>query len=120
MLDKYQAKAPSLGIDPLGYGFTPFAYAAGQVLATAVTETKSLDNEVLAKYIHGHQFSTVAGEISFNEAGDWAKPRTVFTQFQDVQAGNLDQFRDTKKQPILWPKEYQTGTIIYPYSEAKK
>jgi branched-chain amino acid transport system substrate-binding protein len=30
MLDRYQAKAPSLGIDPLGYGFTPFAYAAGE------------------------------------------------------------------------------------------
>jgi branched-chain amino acid transport system substrate-binding protein len=116
----YGERAKGQQVDPFGYGFTPFAYAAGQVLATAVTETKSLDNEVLAKYIHGHQFSTVAGEISFNEAGDWAKPRTVFTQFQDVQAGNLDQFRDTKKQPILWPKEYQTGTIIYPYSEAKK
>ena len=33
MLDKYQAKAPALGIDPLGYGFTPFAHAAGQVFA---------------------------------------------------------------------------------------
>src|SRR6516162_7145808 len=42
MLEKYQAKAPSLGIDPLGYGFTPFAYAAGQVLAQAVEATKSL------------------------------------------------------------------------------
>jgi Periplasmic binding protein len=40
MLEKYQAKAPSLGIDPLGYGFTPFAYAAGQVLAQAVEATK--------------------------------------------------------------------------------
>jgi branched-chain amino acid transport system substrate-binding protein len=116
----YGEKAKGQQVDPFGYGFTPFAYAAGQVLATAVTETKSLDNEVLANYIHGHTFSTVAGEISFNEAGDWAKPRTVFTQFQDVQPGNLDQFSDTTKQPILWPKEYQTGAIIYPYSEARK
>ena len=116
----YGEKAKGQQVDPFGYGFTPFAYAAGQVLATAVTETKTLDNEVLANYIHGHTFNTVAGEISFNEAGDWAKPRTVFTQFQDVQPGNLDQFSDTTKQPILWPKEYQTGAIIYPYSEARK
>ena len=116
----YGEKAKGQQVDSFGYGFTPFAYAAGQVLAEAVTETKSLDNDVLAKYIHSHTFSTVAGEISFNDAGDWAKPRTVFTQFQDVQAGNLDQFRDTQKQPILWPKEYQTGSIIYPYSESRK
>ena len=41
MLDRYQAKAPALGIDPLGYGFTPFAYAAGEVLAQAVEATKA-------------------------------------------------------------------------------
>ena len=33
LLAKYQAKAPARGIDPLGYGYVPFAYAAGQVLA---------------------------------------------------------------------------------------
>jgi branched-chain amino acid transport system substrate-binding protein len=52
MLEKYQAKAPSLGIDPLGYGFTPFAYAAGQVVAQAVEATKSFDHDKLADYIH--------------------------------------------------------------------
>ena len=36
MLKKYQAKAPELKIDPLGHGFAPFGYAAGQVLAQAV------------------------------------------------------------------------------------
>jgi len=70
MLEKYQAKAPSLGIDPLGYGFTPFAYAAGQVLAQAVEATKSLDHDKLADYVHAHKFSTVAGEIAFGKDGD--------------------------------------------------
>jgi len=67
MLEKYQAKAPSLGIDPLGYGFAPFAYAAGQVVAQAVEATKSLDRDKLADYIHSHKFSTVAGEIAFRQ-----------------------------------------------------
>src|SRR5262249_1484856 len=77
MLEKYQAKAPSLGIDPLGYGFTPFAYAAGQVLAQAVEATKSLDHDKLADYVHAHKFSTVAGEIAFGKDGEWTKSRQL-------------------------------------------
>jgi branched-chain amino acid transport system substrate-binding protein len=120
MLDKYQAKAPSLGIDPLGYGFTPFAYAAGEVLAQAVEATKSLDHAKLADYIHSHSFSTVAGEIAFGKDGEWTKSRQFFTQFQGVVSNDLAQFRDTTHQVILWPPEYKTGDIIYPYPDAKK
>jgi branched-chain amino acid transport system substrate-binding protein len=119
MLDKYQAKAPALGIDPLGYGFTPFAYAAGQVLAQAVEGTKSLDHGKLADYIHANKFSTVAGEIAFGKDGEWTKSRQFFTQFQGVTGNDLAQFRDTTHQVILWPPEYKTGNIIYPYQDAK-
>jgi branched-chain amino acid transport system substrate-binding protein len=120
MLDKYQAKAPSLGIDPLGYGFTPFAYAAGEVLAQAVEATKSLDHAKLADYIHANKFSTVAGEISYGKDGEWTKSRQFFTQFQGVSGNDLGQFRDTAHQVIVWPAEFKTGTIIYPYQDAKK
>ena len=120
MLEKYQAKAPSLGIDPLGYGFTPFAYAAGQVVAQAVEATKSLDHDKLAHYIRSHKFSTVAGEIAFGKDGEWTKSRQFFTQFQGVSGNDLAQFRDTAHQVILWPPEYKTGNIIYPYQDAKK
>ena len=120
MLAKYQAKAPELKIDPLGYGFTPFAYAAGQVLAQAVEATKSLDHVKLAEYIHSHKFSTVAGEISYGKDGEWAKSRQFFTQFQGVSGNDLNQFRDTTHQVIVWPSEYKTGNLIYPYQDAKK
>ena len=73
----------------------------------------------IAKYIHGNKFSTVAGELAFGKDGEWAEPRTVFTQFQDVQANDAAQFSDGKKQPILWPEKYKTGTMIYPYSQPK-
>ncbi len=119
MLDKYQAKAPALGIDPLGYGFTPFAYAAGEVLAQAVEGTKSLDHSRLADYMHAHAFSTVAGEISFGKDGEWTKSRQFFTQFQGVSGNDLNQFREGAHQVILWPAEYKTGNLIYPYQEAK-
>ena len=120
LLSKYRAKAGGQQIDPFGYGFAPFGYAAGQILAQAVTETKSLDHDKIAKYVHATTFKTVAGEIAYNKQGDWTQPRTVFTQFQDVQPGNVEQFRDGGKQPILWPPQYKKGTMIYPYAEAKR
>ncbi len=120
LLEKYREKAKGQQIDPFGYGFAPFGYAAGQILAKAVTETKGLDHDKIAKYIHANKFSTVAGELAFGKDGEWAEPRTVFTQFQDVQPNDVAQFRDGKKQPILWPEKYKTGTMIYPYSEPKK
>jgi branched-chain amino acid transport system substrate-binding protein len=120
LLEKYQAKAPGLGIDPLGYGYIPFAYGAGEVLAQAVEATKSLDHAKLAEHIHAAKFSTVAGDIAFGKDGEWTKSRQFFTQFQGLTGNDLAQFRDTKHQVILWPDEYKTGSIIYPYQEAKK
>jgi branched-chain amino acid transport system substrate-binding protein len=120
VLKRYQEKAKGEKIDPFGYGFVPFGYAAGQVLAQAVAETKSLDHAKLADYIHSHTLHTVVGDIQYDKEGEWAKQRNVFTQFQNVAANNLDQFSNGSVQPILWPPEYKTGTMIYPYADAKK
>jgi branched-chain amino acid transport system substrate-binding protein len=119
LMTRYQAEAPKLKTDPLGYGFVPFGYAAGQVLAQAVAETKSLDHDKLAAYMHSHSFKTVAGEISFGADGEWAKARQLMTQFQNVEPNNLDQFKTGAKQPILWPPEYKSGNMIYPYEKAR-
>ena len=120
VLKRYQAKAAGEKIDPIGYAFVPFGYAAGQVLAQAVETTRSLDQAKLADYIHRHSFYTVVGEINYTSDGAWAQPRTLFTQFQNVAAGNIDQFRDGSVQPILWPPQYKSGSLIYPYATAKK
>jgi branched-chain amino acid transport system substrate-binding protein len=119
-LKRYSAKAVAAGIDPLGFAWGPFAYAAGQTLAQAVTETKSLDHDKLADYMHKASFKTVAGDFSFAKDGEWSKSRQLWTQFQNVQPSNVDQFRDGKKQPILWPAELKTGNMIYPYADARK
>jgi branched-chain amino acid transport system substrate-binding protein len=120
LLKKYQAKAPGLGLDPLGYSFVPFAYAAGQTLAAAVQATKSLDHDQLAAYIRDHEIQTVVGNVTFGKDGEWAKPRMVFTQFQNVTGNAAEQFRDGSKEVILWPEALRTGNIVYPYSDAKK
>jgi len=120
MMRKYQAKAPERGIDPLGYGFAPFAYAAGQLVAKAVEETKSLDDGKLAEYLHKHTVDTVIGPMSFGADGEWSKARMLFTQFQGVTGNDLGQFKDPKREVILWPAEYQKGELIYPYGAARK
>jgi branched-chain amino acid transport system substrate-binding protein len=120
VLKRYREKAKGQKIDPFGYGFVPFGYAAGQVLAQAVEGAKTLDNKKLADYVHGHTFHTVVGDISYTAGGTWSAPRTLFSQFQNVAPHSLEQWSNDKVQPILWPPKYKTGSLIYPYANAKK
>lgn len=101
MLAKYQERAVGQGVDPPGFGFPPFAYAAGQVLAAAVQETNSLNHELIAGYIRSHIFKTVAGDSAFGKDGEWATARMVFTQFRNVAQNDVNQFRDMSKDAIL-------------------
>jgi branched-chain amino acid transport system substrate-binding protein len=120
VLAKYQAIAKEQKIDPMGWAFAPIGYAAGQVLGEAVEGAKTLDQVKLAAYMRGHTFSTVVGSIKFGKDGEWAKSRVFFTQFQHVTGNTMDQFKDTTHEVIVWPKEYKTGNLIYPYADAKK
>ena len=117
-LTRYGERAVAARIDPFGFAWGPFAYSAGQVLAQAVTETKSLDHDKLAEYMHRASFKTVSGDFSFGKDGEWSKSRMVWTQVQNAQPNNLDQFRDGTAQPIVWPPEAETATLIYPYGES--
>ena len=58
---RYQAKARQANVDPLGFYLPPFDYAIGEMLAQAVTATRSLDHKVLAKYIREHEMKTIVG-----------------------------------------------------------
>ena len=120
VLAKYRTAAKPQGIDPLGWAFPPLSYAAGQVLAQAVEGAKSLDHKAIADYMRSHTFHTVVGDITFGKDGEWVKSRVVFTQFQNVTGNTLDQFVDTTREVVVWPKEYKSGDLIYPYAKAKQ
>ncbi|HTV36591.1 MAG TPA: amino acid ABC transporter substrate-binding protein [Xanthobacteraceae bacterium] len=120
VLARYRAVAEREHIDPIGWAFPPLSYAAGQVLQEAVEGTNSLDQVKLAAYMHTHEFSTVVGNIRFGEDGEWTKSRVVFTQFQHVAGHSLDEFKDTTHEVVVWPEEYKSGSMIYPYADAKK
>ena len=80
LLKKYQARAKAAGTDPLGYYMPVWAYADLQVLGEAIAATKSLNDDVLADYMHKATFKTVVGEVQFNEQGEWTKERTLAAQ----------------------------------------
>jgi branched-chain amino acid transport system substrate-binding protein len=119
-LKKYQARAGSEGVDPLGYYLPPFAYANLQVLQAAVEGTKSLDQDKLADWLRKNTIKTIVGDISFGSNGEWKEARVLQIQFHDVKGSDLDQWKTDEKQTILWPDKYATGKTIYPYADAKK
>ncbi len=119
-LKKYQAKAASAGVDPLGYYLPPFAYANLQALAAAVESTKSLDQDKIADFLRGNTVKTIVGDIKWGPNGEWAEARVLAVQFHDVTGSDLEQFRDDSKQTILWPPQFATGKVVYPYADAKK
>ena len=117
-LEEYQKRAPGLGIDPLGFTYPPYAYAAGQILAKAVSETRSFDDAKLADYIRNNAIDTVIGSMSFGADGEWKTPRIIYAQFQNVRGNDIGQFKDMSRQIVVWPHELKTGSLIYPYAQA--
>jgi branched-chain amino acid transport system substrate-binding protein len=116
-LKKYQAAAKGKKIDPLGHYLPPYAYAYLEVLAQAVNAVGSLDQNKIGKYIHDNTFKTVVGPVKFGANGEWAKTRVLQIQFRDVQANNLAQFNGPGKRVVLYPEEWKSGSIVYPYKK---
>jgi len=119
LMKKYQARAASEGVDPLGYYMAPQAYAQFQVLAQAITATKTLNDDKLADYIRTNTFKTVLGDVKFGKGGEWAEGRVLQVQFQNIKGNDVDQFKDVKTQVVVSPKDYVSGTAVYPYEKAK-
>jgi len=120
LLAKYQERAKGQGIDPFGFNFAPFGYAAMQVIAEAVEGTKSLDQDKIGEYLHSHTVHTVVGDIAYGPDGEWTKARVLVSQFQGVTGHDADEWKQLGRQVILWPPEYKSGDMIYPYTDVSK
>jgi len=118
MMEEYQKRASGLGIDPLGFTYPPYAYAAGQILAKAVSATNSLADDTLAAYLRQTTFDTIIGPISFGPDGEWTKPRIICIQFQGISGGDLEQFKDWSHQVVVYPRDYKSGNLLYPFEKA--
>jgi branched-chain amino acid transport system substrate-binding protein len=118
-LKKYQAKAAGAGVDLLGYYLPPFGYAIMQVVEQAVKATGGTDDGKLAEYARKNTFKTIVGDLKFNAEGEWEVAQVLAVQFQGVSGNGVDQFKDPKTEVILFPKQYKTGNIVYPYDPTK-
>jgi branched-chain amino acid transport system substrate-binding protein len=116
---RYQDKARQANVDPLGFYLPPYDYAIGEMLAQAVTATRSLDHKVLAKYIREHDMKTIVGSIRYGPTGEWAHPRIIYVQFRGIADKDLDQFRSAGKQVIVAPDAFKTGEPI-PFNQVRK
>jgi branched-chain amino acid transport system substrate-binding protein len=98
----------------------PLVYATWQVLEQAIEGTGSIDDGKLADYIHKTTFKTVIGDIAFGPDGEWAKPRILTIQYQNIKDNDLEQFTRPGTQVILDPPEFRTGKLQYPFSEVSR
>ena len=118
--ERYSKRAADAKVDPLGYYITPFNYAIGQMIEQAVTATKSLDHKTLAAYLRKNEMRTIVGPIRFGPDGEWANPRVVMVQFRGVADKNVDQFKQTGKQVVLYPDAAKMGDVAAPFEAARK
>lgn len=58
--------------------------------------------------------------MTFGKDGEWAEPRVVWTQFQNIKGGDLEQFRNVATEIIVLPDELKSGTLVWPYPGARQ
>lgn len=118
--EKYTKRAVEAKVDPLGYYLAPFGYASGQLIEQAINATKSLDQKGLAKYLRENTHQTIVGPIAFSADGERKETAVLQAQFRGVADKNIEQFRSSGKQVILFPEKLKSGELVAPFEAARK
>ena len=119
LISRYQERATGPPADALGYYVAPMAYAQLQVVEQAVRETGGLVDADLSEYSHAARFQTVVGDVRFAESGEWAQPRVLTVQFQNISSNDISEFRNPDAQAVVYPAEYASGAMTFPYIAPK-
>src|SRR4030088_3522185 len=118
--DTYTKRAIEAKVDPLGYYLAPFGYASGQMIEQAIKAVGSLDQKALAKYLRENTHKTIVGPIAFAADGERKESATLQAQFRGIKDKDVEQFRSSGKQVILFPDKLKTGTLVSPFEAARK
>jgi branched-chain amino acid transport system substrate-binding protein len=118
--ETYAKRAVEAKVDPLGYYLAPFGFASGQLIELAVKATGSLDQKGIAKYLRENVHNTIVGPIAFSADGERKETATLQAQFRGIVDKNMDQFRSSGKQVILFPAKLKSGELITPFEAARK
>ena len=57
--------------------------------------------------------------MKFGPLGEWEKSRILYVQYQNIQGDDINQFRQPGKAVIMYPREFKSGELIYPYAKAR-
>jgi branched-chain amino acid transport system substrate-binding protein len=107
-------------VDPLGYYLAPFGYTSGQLVEQAIKVVGSLDQKAIAKYLHENTHKTIVGPIAFSADGERKETAVLQAQFRGVVDKNIQQFRNSGKQVILFPENLKSGELVSPFEVARK
>ena len=118
--EKYTKRAVEAKVDPLGYYLAPFGYASGQLTEQAIKAVGSLDQKAIAKYLRDNEHKTIVGPIAFSADGEWKETGVLQAQFRGVVDKNIEQFRSSGKQVILFPDNLKSGELVTPFEAARK
>src|SRR5712664_2438838 len=118
--ETYAKRAVEAKVDPLGYYLAPFGYASGQLVEQAIKATGSLDQKAIAKYLRDNEHKTIVGPIAFSADGERKETAVLQAQFRGVVDKNIEQFRTSGKQVILFPEKLKSGDLVSPFEAARK
>jgi len=119
-IKRYQPVAAQQQLDPLGFYLPPYAYAMMQVLGEAVQRVGKLDQEKIADDIHSHEFRTVVGNVKFAKNGEWAEGRALYVQYRGIKGNGLDEWKQPGHAVVLYPAQWKSGDLLYPYDQSRK
>jgi branched-chain amino acid transport system substrate-binding protein len=91
-----------------------------QVVEQAIIGTGSLDDAKLAQFTRDSSFKTILGDVKFGAGGGWSEARVLQVQYRHINRNDLSIFKDARTQAVVWPSNLASGTLIYPYAQAKQ
>jgi branched-chain amino acid transport system substrate-binding protein len=113
--EKYRAQAPREQTDLLGNYIPPYAYAQMQVLEQTLGRVGRVDQAAMAADMRAQEFDTIVGKFRFGPSGEWAEPRNLYVQFQNIRDGDLEKYKRPGTKVILAPDNLRSGELRAPY-----
>jgi branched-chain amino acid transport system substrate-binding protein len=117
-MNRYRQRAAAAGGDPLGLYLPPYAYAEMQILEAAVQAVGSFD-DAKARRLHP-RIDRLVGPITFGNGGEWAEPRILFVQYQGIEGGDVEQFKQAGRAVVLNPARFRSGELRVPFEPMKR
>ena len=73
----------------------------------------------MAKYLHEHEMQTIVGPMTFGPDGERKENAVLQAQFRGITDKNIEQFRSSGKQVILFPEKLKSGDLVTPFEAAR-